>query len=224
MKSILNFKICKLGHEYDIAKIQCPICKKDTLLKWRLKNKEYIKEYKKKYNDKNKDSNREYRQKNSQKYRQYRVEYERINSERISLRKKKYFQDNKDRIMKRNNEYMRNRKKKDALFKFKVRMRKTLHNSLCRNNYTKKIKTEIVLGCDLKTAQQYLINTAIKNYGSYNTETTYHIDHIIPLASATTEDEVIKLCHISNLQYLTAEDNLTKSAKIDWKITKSVIE
>ena len=46
------------------------------------------------------------------------------------------------------------------------------------------------------------------NYGEW------HIDHIIPLASATTEEGVLKLYHYSNLQPLWAKDNLSKGSKI----------
>ena len=41
-----------------------------------------------------------------------------------------------------------------------------------------------------------------------------HIDHIIPLSSAKTEEEVYELCHYTNLQPLWAEDNLKKGSKI----------
>jgi hypothetical protein len=48
------------------------------------------------------------------------------------------------------------------------------------------------------------------NHGMYG----WHIDHIIPLSSATTEEELYKLCHFTNLQPLWAEENLSKGNRI----------
>jgi hypothetical protein len=42
----------------------------------------------------------------------------------------------------------------------------------------------------------------------------WHIDHIIPLSTAKTEEDVIRLCHYTNLQPLWGEDNIKKGDKI----------
>ena len=47
------------------------------------------------------------------------------------------------------------------------------------------------------------------NYGLYNGEPNYgwDIDHIIPLSSANTENDLIRLNHYSNLQPLCSKFN-----------------
>jgi hypothetical protein len=49
---------------------------------------------------------------------------------------------------------------------------------------------------------------------SWDNHGEWHIDHIIPLSSVNTEEELIKLCYYTNLQPLWAEDNLKKGSKI----------
>ena len=42
----------------------------------------------------------------------------------------------------------------------------------------------------------------------------WHLDHIIPLASAKNKEEIIKLNHYTNLQPLWAIENLKKGSQI----------
>ncbi len=44
-----------------------------------------------------------------------------------------------------------------------------------------------------------------ENYGKW------HVDHIVPLASAKSKEELEKLYHYTNLQPLWAADNIRKS-------------
>ena len=48
-----------------------------------------------------------------------------------------------------------------------------------------------------------------ENWGKYNGELNYgwDIDHIIPLSSAKTEDDIIRLNHYTNLQPLCSYTN-----------------
>jgi len=57
-----------------------------------------------------------------------------------------------------------------------------------------------------------------ENYGKYNGDADYgwDIDHIIPLSMAKTEEEIIKLCHHTNLQPLCSFTNrVIKKDKYD---------
>ena len=83
------------------------------------------------------------------------------------------------------------------------------------NSIVKKNKKVEILGCTPEFLKEYLEKQFTEgmtweNHGLYG----WHIDHIIPLSSATTKEEVIKLNHYSNLQPLWAIDNLKKGGII----------
>lgn len=91
------------------------------------------------------------------------------------------------------------------------------------SDYSKneKSKSYKILGCDYKFLNNYLLQTFKDNYGyEWDEKEPVHIDHIIPLATAKTEKEIIKLCHYKNLQLLKAKDNLKKGSKLNWILEK----
>ena len=76
---------------------------------------------------------------------------------------------------------------------------------------------EKLIGCTLEEFVGHLKATYYQNYGvEYDGTRNVHIDHIIPISTAKTEDDVKRLCHWSNLQLLNAEDNLKKSDSLEW--------
>ena len=84
---------------------------------------------------------------------------------------------------------------------------------IVRKNKTK--KTCELIGCNWEQLKKYLESKfqqgmSWENYAYYG----WHIDHIIPLASASNREEMEKLCHYTNLQPLWAQDNLSKGDKI----------
>jgi hypothetical protein len=106
----------------------------------------------------------------------------------------------------------------DDFYKFKRLIRDCVLKSFKRTNHRKSSYAKDIIGIDFDKAWDYLKNTWKHNYGTeYNGE-EYHIDHIVPLSTAKTEEDVIKLCHYTNLQLLKPEDNLEKTNKTDWKL------
>ena len=76
-------------------------------------------------------------------------------------------------------------------------------------------KTFNIVGCspdELKKhlESQFVDNMSWENYGHKG----WHIDHKIPLSSAKKYDDVIKLCHYSNLQPLWCKENYKKGKKV----------
>ena len=75
--------------------------------------------------------------------------------------------------------------------------------------------TEQILGCSINEFIKHILRTYKDNYGyEWDGKELVHIDHIIPLATAHTEKEVLNLCHYTNLQLLKAKDNLVKGSKV----------
>lgn len=183
---------------------------------YREENKDKIKEMKSNYYQENK----EWFSENSKKYYQE-------NKELISLYRKDHYQNNKDAYAENSREYReehreylnqlsRSRFDSDPLFALSVRVRSNLNTAFKKKGKPKTSRTAEILGCSFKELYIHLIKSAIKNYGFWANFQEYHIDHIIPLATAKTEEDVIRLNHYTNLQFLYPEHNLAKSDRLDW--------
>lgn len=124
-----------------------------------------------------------------------------------------------DRV--RDRKYQQHRRKTDSLFRITSSLRTRLNNALKATSFRKTSKLFQYLGCTLEELKvhlekQFKEGMTWDNYGPYrdNGYTTWQMDHIIPLSSATTEEELYKLCHYTNLQPLWAATNREKSDKV----------
>ena len=206
-------KICRAGlHEYPEDKKQCPQCAKDTNRRYYQNNKSKCKMKATKWWLENKD-----------KHNQSVKKWELNNKEQRQLSIRKYEETNKAQIRITKNRYQRVRKRNDPLWKLRCDIAVLVNKSYKNQGYSKSSKTANILGCDFETLRKHLITSAMNNYGKYYSPLTkYQLDHVIPVSSATTEEELIKLNHYTNLQYLTPEDNLAKSDSLSWTIADSV--
>ena len=199
---------------------------------YRQKNQKNIKERGKIYREKNRDEirarakqrrlnnleearrkEREYYRKNKDKAHKWHKKYRETHKEQIQAAAKRYRAKNRDRI----NLARIHRLHTDPVFKMKEQTRNMIRYALRSKGHKKTSATKDILGCDLNDLFPYLTKTWEDRYGQKWHGEPYHIDHITPLATANSKEEIEKLCHYTNLQMLTPEDNMNKSDRLDWQ-------
>ena len=124
----------------------------------------------------------------------------------------KYFSTDKGK--KKRVENLTNYYKNNPHARFILAMRQRISGFMEIKNMTKRNKTFHIIGC---TPQQLIAHIEKQfqpgmtwgNWGVHG----WHVDHIIPLDSGKTLEEVEKLCHYTNLQPMWAEENRKKSNK-----------
>lgn len=160
------------------------------------------------------DKNKEKIRLNAKNSRKRNLERERARC-RDSMRK--FRENNRDEFNRassiRNTRRTKERKKSDALFDMKIRFVSATSSAFRRRNWTKSSKTAKLLGCDWNQLKEH-IESQFRDGMSWENRSQWHIDHIIPLASARNVDELSKLCHFTNLQPLWAIENIKKGHKI----------
>jgi hypothetical protein len=136
--------------------------------------------------------------------------YRKKNEEKVKLRRKKYYDNNKDKHLK----YFINKRNNDPIFKLKDNIRRRINVFLSLKKIPKNSSTFDIVGCTPQFLKEYLENKFTEGMSWGLVGKYIHIDHIIPLSSAKTEEEVIKLCHYTNLQPLWGKDNMSKGSKL----------
>lgn len=144
--------------------------------------------------------------------------YYNINKEIIKQKRNNYYHSiikttKKEEYNEKVKIYQRNRLKTDVLFRLKRNLRNRLYYALLNKNWKKNTNFSQYIGLqnqeELKSylSGKFLPGMTWENYGKWE------IDHIIPLSTAETKEELYKLCHYTNLQPLWEPDNISKSNK-----------
>ena len=181
-------------------------------------NKNKILDKAKDYYNKNQEDKiiyqKDYYSKNSKKILKQMKEFRDNNKELISERKSISFQKHKENYREKRTNYELTRRKEDELYYLKHIVCARIRNFLRTSSLNKTSSTFNMIGCSPLELKEHLEKQFVKGM-NWNNRKDWHIDHIKPLASATTEAELETLCHFSNLQPLYAIDNLRKGAKIE---------
>jgi hypothetical protein len=196
--------------------------------KYREANREARREYNRIYRKENEESLREYNRRYEQANREARREYNRVyyaeNREAKAEHKRRYYAENKEALNEYNrkyrkdnreslNEYHRDKYANDPLFRLSKICRKRLWDGLKSLSLDKSRPSCEYVGCSWEDLRAHLEGQFVDGM-TWENQGEWHIDHIVPLCSATTEEELLKLTHFTNLQPLWAFDNLSKGGRV----------
>jgi hypothetical protein len=170
--------------------------------KWRLANKEHVN-----------SAQHEYRKKDEVKSKRalYQSAYSKLNAEAINAQKRAWRLTVLDDQRLKRSVYVKTRESSDVMFKITRRLRSRFGKLL-----TGKVKNSSAvhdLGCSVEALRDHL--EALFDHGmTWANYGQWHLDHVVPLASASTDIELKALCAFTNLQPLWANENLKKGAKV----------
>lgn len=165
----------------------CKECIKNKINDWKLLNPDYNK----KWNDLNPNYTKDYYN---------------------NKKSKKFIPQTKEQQNQRINNYYKLKRKNDPLYQFSSNLRVRIYQAFKRQSWKKGGNTELLIGCTFDEAKKH-IETQFLEGMNWNNQGKWHIDHKIPLISATSKEELKTLCCYKNLQPLWALDNLKKGAK-----------
>jgi hypothetical protein len=190
---------------------------KENFKKWYSENdrKEYCKDYRKKNSDIIKEKSKKFREDNKELVKEQKKKYwENLSPEKkeeLKIRKRELYHNNNYKKTKL--KYVTIKLENDNFFKLKFNIRTLIRNSISREFTTKSKKTIEILGCTFEEFKIHLESKFDDKMNWDNQGTYWHMDHIIPISSAETEEDVYKLNHYTNFQPLYWLDNLKKSNK-----------
>jgi len=188
----------------------------------------YLKSKKKSYkNNKSKinDDNKERYDKNKERYNVSKKVYYKKNKEKLTESNKIWKEKNPDRVKelkklwyeknkKNRPEKIKQRKLSDPLFKLRTAISSRIRNGIKSQGFSKNFKTKQILGCTYEEFKIYLESKFESwmnwdNYGKYNGELNFgwDLDHIIPLLTSKTEDDIVILNYYTNFQPLCSKIN-----------------
>lgn len=144
------------------------------------------------------------------------------NKKKILARNKDYSLRNKATLMKRRNATRRIRFQTDDVFRTEWRLRRRLHTALREASARKAGPSFELIGCSAADCVSHLK----AQLGPSQKLADYVTDHIFPVAAydLTKPEQQRRAFHFSNLQPLSAEDNMSKGDRAPTRAMASKVE
>lgn len=134
--------------------------------------------------------------------------YNQTHREQQNAWKRQWRMENKEKVA----AYARKSRQNNKVYYEKYRLRKVIRKIFNQKGQCKSPIVERICQCTPLELYTHLCQTWGTTYGAKYDGEKCEIDHIIPLKTATSIEEVHKLFHYTNLQLLTEEDNRAKES------------
>lgn len=152
----------------------------------------------------------EYYKKNKKEITKKHKEWLNENADRVKKVSQEWKKDNRSKWLDYRSKYEREKRENDPLFNLIGRIRGRVNKAFINQGYAKQSKTSQMLGVDFEEVKAHIESQFI-NEMSWENRSDWQIDHIIPLASAESEEELVALAYYKNLQPLWTAENLSKN-------------
>lgn len=105
---------------------------------------------------------------------------------------------------------------KDPLYKEKYDIGRKIAHSLEKKGWKKDATAATYLGIDKNGFLKHL-ESLFREGMSFENRGEWHLDHVVPLSTAETPEDIKRLWHYTNLQPLWKFENEEKSNLLDWR-------
>lgn len=184
-------------------------------------NVEIERERAKKWQENNPEKFKASHRASREKYREKRIQMTRDWRDKNKEHLKAYNKANRERDRENLKKWARAKYKSDPKYALIVKVRCLTRYAFDRLGFRKSSDTAAILGCDWETLKQHIESQFYDGMTWESFQQKNHIgtsmveiDHIIPIASAKTEEDVVRLSRYTNLQPLWWWENRQKRDKM----------
>lgn len=139
--------------------------------------------------------------------------YQIKNKEILAVKQKAWVAKNYESKNRKDVERNALRKLKDPIYAMRRRIKDLIAIKIRNGGYTKKSRTQEILGCDWDFFKTHIERQFVRGM-TWENRSAWHLDHVIPMATAQTEQDILALNHFTNLRPMWAKDNLVKGRQI----------
>jgi hypothetical protein len=177
--------------------------------------KTYRKEYYKSNKEKRQAQAKAWYVNNKDRVSEKNKEYEAANIEERKTYRKEYYKTNKTKLLSRQYERAKERKQEDPVYKLRHYLSSSISKAFKKQQAIKSGSTVSIIGCSLEEFKQHIESQFElwmnwNNYGGrliQSPNTSWDLDHIIPVSSAQTPEDLIRLNHYTNFKPLCSYQN-----------------